>query len=38
MIFHTFNNELLLILDLQVFQCVVFIVQKCEVVLENKEE
>lgn len=26
--FHTFNNELLLILDLQVFQCVVFVVQE----------
>lgn len=32
-VFHTFNNQLLLILNLQAFQCVIFIVQKGEVVL-----
>lgn len=37
-VFHTFDDELLLILDLQVLQCVVLIVQKGEVVLEDKKD
>lgn len=37
MLFWTFDDELLLILDLQVLQCVVFIIQEGQVVLENKQ-
>lgn len=34
---HAFNDELLLILDLQTLQCVIFIVQEGEVVLQGEQ-
>lgn len=35
-LFPAFNNQLLLVLDLQTLQCVIFIVQEGEVVLQRK--